>query len=614
MFTLKILQNAITGNNNIPDASRRNLLYLLKSFFIVCTLYISIQIVPFDGSESPWLVFMAKFRDSFADPHGLELLPLAGIFCLYYMLDHRAHAQQDSHHWQLVLLSGLFAFLFVYCRSIQNIGSGAFFYANKYQIFISALCVCGHWVLFDLLLRWALYFFTVAEIKEDPLFSPYRLWFTSFVIISLCWLPWLFASYPATFCPDSLNQMRQFFGLTPWSTHHPPLSTALMGICLSLGAVIKNRTFGIFIYVVLQSLSGAAIFSYLLVTIRQMGCSKKVYIATLLFYAIYPIWCVYAQWFDKDFLYAQFFTLCITLFIKILWSKRCTARQAICACVVLTVTCLLRNNGKFELFPFALLLPFFVKGLYRKRTLISVSLSLVLFFGVTKLVYPSIGIENGSVAEMLSVPFQQTARYVAYVPEEVTDEEKAAIDAILDYDSLASNYDPIISDPVKATYHGDSESLKNYFKVWLSMGIKHPLLYADSFVHQAYGYLAPVYTYGEPSFGYKGDYQEYADLEIFRHAGIFPTLMFEVLWTIAQRLPGIKLLATSGFYSWLVLTCMAIVSVKKKNFALLPLLPGIINILVCLASPMNATIRYILPVIAVTPLLLWWTAMNASRD
>lgn len=51
---------------------------------------------------------------------------------------------------------------------------------------------------------------------------------------------------------------------------------------------------------------------------------------------------------------------------------------------------------------------------------------------------------------------------------------------------------------------------------------------------------------------------------------------------------------------------------KEKASAMVPLMPGIMNILVCIAAPLSSSIRYCLPTVAMMPVILWWTAMNVS--
>ena len=83
---------------------------------------------------------------------------------------------------------------------------------------------------------------------------------------------------------------------------------------------------------------------------------------------------------------------------------------------------------------------------------------------------------------MLSVPFQQTARYLREYPDDVTASEKKAINRILDYDVLAEKYNPELSDPVKITFRFRDDDndpkldgyMNDYFKAWFAMFRRHP--------------------------------------------------------------------------------------------------------------------------------------------
>ncbi len=67
-----------------------------------------------------------------------------------------------------------------------------------------------------------------------------------------------------------------------------------------------------------------------------------------------------------------------------------------------------------------------------------------------KVVLPKANIYKGSVIEMMSIPIQQTARFIKLYPNEVSDKEKARINAVFEYDKIAGSYDPHFTDPVKA--------------------------------------------------------------------------------------------------------------------------------------------------------------------
>ena len=64
--------------------------------------------------------------------------------------------------------------------------------------------------------------------------------------------------------------------------------------------------------------------------------------------------------------------------------------------------------------------------------------------------------ESGSMGEMLSIPFQQTARYLQLYGDEISREEKEGIQGILgDTEEVAAVYNTASSDPVKARFRKD---------------------------------------------------------------------------------------------------------------------------------------------------------------
>ena len=113
------------------------------------------------------------------------------------------------------------------------------------------------------------------------------------------------------------------------------------------------------------------------------------------------------------------------------------------------VTFLLRNNAVYELLTFMLLLLFSRLRGVRKRMACAVCAAMLVYGAAVHGLYPALGFKKGSEREMLSIPFQQTARYVAYAGDDVTGYEREVIGSVLDYDTLAESYSYACSDPVK---------------------------------------------------------------------------------------------------------------------------------------------------------------------
>ena len=74
-----------------------------------------------------------------------------------------------------------------------------------------------------------------------------------------------------------------------------------------------------------------------------------------------------------------------------------------------------------------------------------------------------------------------------------------------------------------------------------------------------------------------------------------------------RSIPLIGIAYSNGIYSWIVIFLTMSLIYYKKYSAILAFVPAYLTILVCVASPVNAFIRYMLPVMVVTPLMICWT-------
>lgn len=231
------------------------------------------------------------------------------------------------------------------------------------------------------------------------------------------------------------------------------------------------------------------------------------------------------------------------------------------------VTFLLRNNAVYELLPFMLLLIFCIPRGVRKRMACAVCAVVLIYGTVTHGLYPALGFAKGSEAEMLSIPFQQTARYVAYAGDDVTEYEREVIGSVLDYDTLAESYSYACSDPVKSTYHGDGETMKKYFPVWFSMGLKHPTIYIDALIGLNYGYIVPLETiYVEPTISFSAEGTTETETPgVTRTADEIPTVLMNIIWLASTKAPVLELFSAAGMYTWLTLLCIVMLWIKKKR-------------------------------------------------
>lgn len=588
------------------NTAAQSLLTALAAFAVVLALHVNYEVVEGLETGSALLNLFSRIPNSFTTGLFTDALSFAAV----YLLLRYAGRDGGTDAWTGAL-AVIFALFYTAARSCMAMGSLKFFTANLYQLCLASFTVAGCAIFFCALLK---VLYRLADTREwgqdQPVRHPFR---TAAAVILLCWLPWLLMNYPCSFNPDSIDQLQQWTGAKGWSAHHPPFSTAVMGLCYSLGRSVWNANFGCFLYTVLQSLCGASVFAAALSELYRMSASRKLYAAGLIFYAAVPVWGCFAQWFEKDLLYAEVFMLVMVLIVRMIRERKCTLATAGLAAIATSSAVLLRKTGTYELIPGLVILALYLKRGDRIRLLAAALAALLLSGAVNKVLYPALGIEDASVKEALSIPFQQTARYVMTYPEEVTPEEKAAIDAVLVYDEL-DKYNPEISDYVKNNYREDASKLPQYFDAWFHMFLKHPGVYVEAVFVKCYGYIAPVRV-ALDAYILSSYYEEYCGpLEVYRVFGDSPTRYFDSIREMFTTGPLTKYLCMAGFYTWVLMACFVQLLRRKKYAVLIAFVPVVMNVLICVASPLCSSTRYELPSIAAAPLLLGLTALLSRPE
>lgn len=263
---------------------------------------------------------------------------------------------------------------------------------------------------------------------------------------------------------DNAREMSYYFGYDTFTTVQPVFHTVLFSSFIQFGLWIGSENTGLFLFVIFQAAVMAAILAYTLLQMKKWNVSRWLRVLTLGIYTTVPYYAGYVSFPIKDYLYTAFFVLLLLLSFK--WNEL-NRKEQISWVLSGTLLILFRNNGKIiYLSIFIVMLIRLIKvkskGKYAIWTLI---LPLIFFALITMGITSAFHVEKDTSKEMLSLPFQQTARYVRDYGDEVTEEEKAAIGQVLDYAKIAKGYMELTSDPVKTTYHA---------KEWQVMRLGHP--------------------------------------------------------------------------------------------------------------------------------------------
>lgn len=448
---------------------------------------------------------------------------------------------------------------------------------------------------------------------------PFR---TSFVSILVVWSIYLIAFYPIVLSPDPSFQIKQFFGehtkYVDWviqrdpncmiTAHHPVTQTFLLGWAIEFGRYVINDNFGLFTYTLIQTLIYTSILAYSIKFASKNGVNSKLRFILLIIYMFVPMFAFYSVSAVKDTLYTAFmmlFVLFVFDIIKNYKTKKIETSKLIGLYFIMLLIALFRHNGIYII---VMTLPFIL--LYNKKNLIRLLIPSVVFlasiYGFDNILVPSLGIADGSVREMLSIPFQQTARVAKEREESYSKEDKEAIDKLLNYDTLASRYKPELSDPVKNQYnkYATSEDLKNYFVVWAKNLITNLDIYCDATMNNIYGYFYPNAHNWYIYFKYDTRITE-NNLVDYHYINKTKGLR-EVLTSygkIFPYIPFIGLLSNIAIGTWMIFILLVyLISTKNKKY-IITLIPLLGSLLFCIVGPANTYFRYAMPYLFVIPVL-----------
>jgi hypothetical protein len=451
-------------------------------------------------------------------------------------------------------------------------------------------------------------------------------------LIGLGWLPYLVILFPGTYSWDGFRQLNEFYEYQPRTTHHPFMATLLMG-----GLFAAGRGFGVnaalFGYSLVQAGLACLVFAWtcgrvfrLAAAVWRRGWAFAAWAVATAFFALNPVFPVAATTVFKDFPYALGLLTLVNVLVGAVLRRSLSARGMVVFVLGAGATAAFRNDGiVIALAATAGLALILRPGRQRRRALMAgglVGAGLVL---ANAAVFPAMGVTKYSNAEMLSLPLQQTARYLRDHPDDVTRAEAATLQSLLKdgrrVEELGANYKAVVSDPVKNRFASfDADRLRRYLGVWWSQLLKHPATYAKATAANTIGYFVPHRQSEIAPISYprqihlKAGYWDDLKAKLSRPEADFdPSYPPALAGARAGLIKAVRAVLpasviwpafTPALYTWLLAVCAALLAWRRLWRQLWPFAPAGLCLLVCLASPVNGNMRYALPYVVSTPLLV----------
>lgn len=558
------------------------------------------------------------------DGWGMEVFFVtAGFACMFYYL--KEHPLRNNAWIRGLAL--FFSVCTVIGKSYYDLENLNYFFNSGLQFVLACLVIWGYyWIYKNVIIllkaavdKWNLLGGEPKYKVEKWLFEKHP-FFGPLLVIGICCIPVLIAFFPGTIQSDSYVAIYSYLGnprFLPWTSQQPVAVTWLLGQCLYLSRVLfGNDNMMVFFYAGPQYVIQWLVFSYGMYVLNKLAVPRLLRGGALIYFSVFPMWQIWGYTVVKDSYYYIFSLLLVAILIHIFATGRVLWWQWLLLAVSSVAIAVTRNNGMPVLVLFCIAVLVFYRRYWKLCIVVAVSTFLALYV-VEDIYMAEKGIQPGPVREVLSVPLQQTARYIKEHYADITEKEMEVLSSVFYVEParLAELYNPELSDPVKEQFllEPTGEELQAYFKIWFSQLRKHPATYVSAYLNHTYGYFYPNREEFHENIGRYyiglGYLQSWADdyLQVgfsIKDRGFRD--FFEQEAYLVSRLPLIGMLYSCGFHNYILIGCIIYLLANRRLKELIILVPSVLTVLVCLVSPVDAYLRYMLPVMACLPLNIAW--------
>ena len=509
----------------------------------------------------------------------------------------------------------IYTTIFIVGDSFYNTNDWTLIISSKTTMILSIIKFIGLFILIRNILKILILKIENINISKSKKES-FNNVFLMAIFLFILYLPYVIIFYPGTMNADSLFEIGQFYGKIKWTQHHPILPTIIYGTFMKLGKLLFNDNFGLFLSNIFQMIISCIIISYSITTIYEITKNKTIKIILFLLFALFPIWPINFYSCVKDVWFSIFFLLFMIMTIKLNYYEVLTKKEWFIYSLATIFTILFRNNGiHIVLLSIPFLYISFKKN-QRNNFIKCMIISIIICISFNTIITNIYSIKKGSIRETLSLPLQQTARYV--VNHKITKKEKKAIEKLVDIENIKNNYNPETIDYIKIYYKEKSttKDLINYFIIWTKMFFKHPESYISATINSTYGYFYPnkkefkddvaqltINDIGLEKLGFKLKNSKKNKNKIKKNIENINTI---------RHYPLIGIFFNCGTYSCILIFNTLVLWYKKKKKLLL-LSPLYCVILVCIASPVNGLVRYMMPIMITIPFIQIWIIKESQK-
>ena len=304
-----------------------------------------------------------------------------------------------------------------------------------------------------------------------------------FLLIIICYIPYLLHFFPGIVISDTYSQMKQAMGLKSIDNHHPVFQTFTWWIFINISKIFHNDNIAVLLNSIFQISSLAGVFTYSIYILDKKQLKNKFLI---LLDALFPIYAVFSVYTTKDTMFGIaifFYIIELTKLIddpkKILNSKK----DIILLLISILLVILYKNNGIYlVLITQLIILLYFKKDYFKKLGIIF--LSVICFYLLwTNVIFSIFNIRQTEKVESLGLFVTQINYIVHNHQDHLPDNLKKRINDFIDYKTLKKEYTPTNINVVKKQFNEDyyDDHKLEFLNLSFDLFLKYPKESFNSF-------------------------------------------------------------------------------------------------------------------------------------
>lgn len=493
-----------------------------------------------------------------------------------------------------------------------------------FQLIILAACFAGLFFLFFHSLS-LLFFYGEQYILKSEEKAIKKLPLIGFFLCLLAWLPYFLYEYPGVMTPDSINQLEQVIGMVPYGNHHPWSHTMVLSLFYHIGRIFTdNVSIAISFFTVFQMMFMAFCIAFLISTLQKFKIKNIFLFLVLAFYAFVPYHAVFAVTIWKDVMFSGAVLLFTVSLLRLLFLHDCLfshkkTRIITLALYILSgiMLSLFRTNGWYA---FLISLPFLLFAFRHEwKLMFPIHLAILVFALLIKgPVMTSFHVTQPDFVESICIPLQQVARVICE-DKELTSAQWESVHKVIDTTYIKDLYSPGFADNMKELVRAGNpdyltEHKAEYFKLWLSLGLRYPSVYLSAYIDQTKGYWYPDVPYAVAEID--GIIQN--ETGAVSHPLIGGPVIVkakEIFLKLGDMMPLYGLLFSMGAMFWVLLCMIFLITAKKQYLKYILYIPGVAIIFTLfLATPVSSEFRYAYSLAYALPLYLFIPFMSVDSS